>query len=1086
MLNIKNVASAILFLIIISPFYAFADKAQEWFLHSSISPDGKTIAFSYKGDIYTVASTGGTARALTIHKDYDGYPIWSKDGKRIAFASDRNGNMDIYIMPATGGTATRLTYHSANDIPQTFGQKDRKVIFTSSRKGSPNSISFPTRRLTQTYEVAIEGGTPEQIASVAMSELSLSPNGDMILYRDEKSYENPFRKHDVSAFARDIWLFDIDKGTYEKLTDFAGADHNPVWLNNSTFYYTSEEGNGAFNVWRSDIDGNGKNQITTFKQHPVRSLSVSKNGILAFVHHGSIYTVDNGKPKHVNITVANDVQEEPVLPQYLGGDISEFSVSPDGKEVAFIARGEVFVASTEFDTTRTITNTPGQERSVSFHKDGRTILYAAERNGRWGLYEATIEDESEPYFFASTSITEASLHIADTDSFQPLYSPDGKKVAFLSARDEIQVIDRKSGKVNVALGKEHNYSYSDGDISFAWAPDSRWITADFSPRSRLFINNIGVFPADGSAQPIDISVSGYRNYYPRWHKDGHAVLWASARYGQRDHGSWGVESDVMAAFLTQDSFDKFRMSEEEYALYKELEDKSAEDEESGKDEDEDSKDAEKDEPVEPIEIEWDNIQQRTVRLTLHSSDLGDAFLTKDTEALYYLARFEDGYDLWRHQIKENKTELVTKLNAGFASMSTSIDGKTLYVLADGSLKKGEIGESISLEPISVNPVMALNARKEREFMFEHSWRVIDDKFYNEDMHGIDWDEMKEAYQPKLASIGHGYDFGNFFAEMTGELNASHIGAGYIRPRESTDSRTAALGLFLNLSDTSSSLEVLEVIDNGPFDTAASNVKAGDQLIAINGVTIDRDSNLYALLDRKVDKRVRFTFKPKRGDEFDEVIKPISLYEENELIYKRWVDSREALVESLSQGRLGYVHIRAMNDSSFRTVYSRLLGKHFDKEAVVVDTRFNSGGWLHNDLAKLFGGEKYLTMHVRGRQYSGDPLDQWYKPSILVINEGNYSDGHAIAYTYESLGLGDLVGMPVPGTMTAVWWETGISGEFYSGVPQVGMKDMNGNYLENKQTEPKHLVNNDPQSLENGNDKQIKKAVSVLLQQLDKD
>ncbi|MEM0912160.1 MAG: S41 family peptidase [Pseudomonadota bacterium] len=1083
-----NVIKKALILLAIFPCYVFAEKESEWFLHSSISPNGNSIAFSYKGDIYVVPATGGTARALTIHKDYDGYPIWSRDGKNIAFASDRNGNMDIYLMPASGGTAKRLTYHSSNDYPQDFTKDGDEVIFTSSRKGSSDAIAFPTRRLTQTYSVSIDGGTPRRIASVAMSELSLSPSGNQILFRDEKSYETPFRKHDVSAFARDIWQFDIKKGTYKKLTDFKGADHNPVWMDRNTFYYTSEEGNGAFNVWRSDIDGQGKSQITSFKQHPVRSLSISKTGVLAFVHHGSIYTLENGKPNHVKIDISNDVQEDPVLPLSLNGSISEFSVSPDGKEVAFIARGEVFVASTEFETTRTITNTPGQERSVSFHKDGRTILYASERDGRWGLYEASIADEDEPYFFAATQVKEEPLHVVKTDSFQPVYSPDGKKVAFLSARDEIQVIDRETKKINVALGKEHNYSYADGDITFAWAPDSSWMTADFAPRGRLFLNNIGVFPADGNAEPIDISLSGYRNYFPQWHKDGHAVLWSSARYGQRDHGSWGVESDVMAAFLTQDSFDKFRMSEEEYALFKELEEKESEeesdDDKTEDEEEESSKDDEEDEPVDPLDIEWDNIQQRTVRLTIHSSDLGDAFLTKDTEALYYLARFEDGYDLWRHQIKESKTELVSKLGARFATMSTSDDGETLYVLADGRLSKGELGDNVPLKSIFVNPVIELHSRKERAFMFAHSWRVINDKFYKNDMHGIDWNEMKEDYQPKLASVGHGYDFGNLFAEMTGELNASHIGAGYIRPRESTDSRTAALGLFLDLSDTSGALEVLEVIHNGPFDTAKSNVKAGDKLIAINGVLLDDDVNLYHLLNRKIDKRIRLTFEPKRGDTFDEVIKPISLGEENELVYQRWVDTREALVESLSNGRLGYVHIRAMNDASFRSVYSRLLGKHFDKEAVVVDTRFNSGGWLHNDLAKLFGGEKYLTMHVRGRQYAGDPLDQWYKPSILVINEGNYSDGHAIAFTYETLGLGDSVGMPVPGTMTAVWWETGISGEFYSGVPQVGMKNMQGEYLENMQTEPDHLVNNDPESLEQGKDKQIEKAVSVLLQELD--
>lgn len=1064
---------------------AHADKSEEWFLHSSISPDGKKIAFSYKGDIYTVSAKGGTARPLTLHSDWDGHPIWSRDGKSIAFASDRNGNLDVYLMPASGGKAKRLTYHSSHDIPQDFSKNGKDVLFTSARQDSAASTLFPTGRLTESYTVSVKGGTPSMLSTIASSELQYSPDGNKLLYRDEKAYENQFRKHDVSAFARDVWLQDLKTGKHTQLTTFEGGDHNPVWQDKDTFYYTSEEKSGAFNVWRSDLDGDNKKQVTKFKQHPVRSLSISDKGTLAFVHHGSIYTQKGRKLNHVEINIANDIQEDELLPQSLGGKISEYSVSPDGKEVAFIARGEVFIASTEFKTTRAITNTPQQERSVSFHKDGKTLLYTAERDGRWGLYETSIVNDDEPYFFAATTLKEDAVHVADTDSFQPVYSPDGKKIAFLSGRDEIQVFNRETKKVNVALGKEHNYSYADGDISFAWAPDSYWMTADYAPRSRLFITNVGVFPSDGSKQPVDISLSGYSDGGPTWHTDGEAVLWFSTRYGQRDHGSWGREADVMAAFLTQDAYDKFSMSKEEYALHKELEkkkDKKKSDKEDADKKDKskngkDKKDA-KEEVKEPVNIAWDNIERRTARLTVHASDLRDAYLTKDTKELYYLARFEKGYDLWRHNIREKKTELIAKLGARSVSMSFSDDEKQLFVLADGKLKQGKVGKKIKLKPISVNPVMQLKTAQERAFMFDHSWRIIKDKFYRDDMHGIDWDDMGDSYRKKLNAIGHGRDFANMFAEMTGELNASHIGSSYRPKRQASNDATGRLGLFFK--DTNN-FEVAEVLAKGPFDKANSAVKPGVKLKAVNGVKLTKTQNLHQLLNHTANKRVRFTFESAGGESFDEVVKPIR--STNNLMYERWVASREALVEELSGGRLGYVHVRGMNDPSFRAVYSRLLGKHFDKEAVVVDTRFNGGGWLHNDLAKLLSGNEYFTMHVRGRQYHGDPLDQWNKPSVLVINEGNYSDAHAFAYTYDELNLGEMVGMPVPGTMTAVWWETGISGDFRAGVPQVGMKNTKGEYLENNQTMPDHLVKNDPESTAKGRDKQIEKAVDVLLNKL---
>jgi tricorn protease len=1057
-----------------------AEKSEEWFLHSSISPDGKQIAFSYKGDIYTVPSKGGTARPLTLHSDWDGHPVWSKNGESIAFASDRNGNLDIFLMSAKGGKAKRLTYHSSHDIPQDFSQNGKEVLFTSARQDSAASTLYPTSRLTESYTISVNGGTPSMLSTIAGSELQYSPDGTKLLYRDEKAYENQFRKHDVSAFARDVWLHDLKTDKHTQLTTFKGADHNPVWKDKNTFYYTSEEKSGAFNVWQSDIDGDNKKQITKFEQHPVRSLSISDKGTLAFVHHGSIYTQSGSKLNHVDITIANDIQEDELLPTSLGGKISEYSVSPDGKEVAFVARGEVFIASTEFKTTRAITNTPQQERSVSFHKEGKTLLYTAERDGRWGLYETSIINEDEPYFFAATTLKEDVVHLTDTDSFQPVYSPDGKKIAFLSGRDEIQVIDRESKKVNVALGKQHNYSYADGDISFGWAPDSYWMTASYAPRNRLFINNIGVFPSDGSQQPKDISLSGYDDGAPSWHTDGEAVLWFSTRYGQRDHGSWGREADVMAAFLTQDAYEKFSMSKEEYALNKELEDKKKKDDGKSEKEDKDGDDKkdDKEEVKEPVNIEWSDIERRTARLTLHASDLQGAYLTKDTKELYYLARFEKGYDLWRHNIREKKTELVAKLGASSVSMSFSDDEENLFILADGQLSQGAVGDKISLKPISVSPVMKLKTAQEREFMFDHSWRVIKDKFYRDDMHGIDWDAMGESYRKKLSSIGHGRDFANMFAELTGELNASHIGSSYRPTKGSTNDSTGRLGLFFK---NNTDFEVEEVLAKGPFDKASSAVKQGVKLKAINGVNLTKTQNLHQLLNHTAGKRVRFTFVSTDGENFDEVVKPASSI--GNLMYERWVASREALVEKLSGGRLGYVHVRGMNDPSFRAVYSRLLGKHFDKEAVVVDTRFNGGGWLHNDLAKLLSGNEYFTMHVRGRQYHGDPLDQWNKPSVLVVNEGNYSDAHAFAYTYQELKLGEIVGMPVPGTMTAVWWETGISGDFRAGVPQVGMKNTKGEYLENNQTVPEHIVKNDPESTANGQDKQIEKAVEVLLKKL---
>ena len=596
-------------------------------------------------------------------------------------------------------------------------------------------------------------------------------------------------------------------------------------------------------------------------------------------------------------------------------------------------------------------------------------------------------------------------------------------------------------------------------------------------RGRLFIPNIGIVPADGSAQPVDISHSGYTDAMPSWGSGGDVVIWFSARYGQRDHGSWGREFDIMAAFLNQDAYDKFSMSKEEYELAQEL--KKENEKEKGDDKKEDADDTE----AKSVEIQWEGLDDRTVRLTKNSADITQAYLLKDASKLYYLKADANGSEFWERDFREDGTKMIKKFGPD-TSFEFAADEKTVFFLSGGSLSHAKVDSLEKTESIAFNAVMELKADAERAYMFEHGWRQIKDKFYKRDFHGIDWDAMKVAYQAKLPSIGHNRDLANLMAELTGELNASHIGVTYRPGPAKGGDRTASLGVIFDMSDTSGPLKIVEVLDKSPLKKAKSSITTGMKLSAVDGVKLDGATNFASLLNHKAGKRVRLAIEREDGTRFEEVMVPISTGAESELMYERWVKNRRELVEKLSKGRLGYVHVRGMNDPSFRVVYSEILGRNFSKEAIVVDTRWNGGGWLHNDLAKLLSGREYVTMHVRGRKYHGDSLDQWNKPSILVMGEGNYSDAHAFPFTYDTLDIGEMVGMPVPGTMTAVWWEMSLSGDMRVGVPQVGMKNEKGEYLENNQTEPDHLVKNDPQSTATGQDKQIEKAVEVMLKTLD--
>lgn len=1075
------------------------DVSSNWFRHPAISPDGSRIVFVKGGDLYTVDSTGGRAVPLTLHSAYESHPVWSHDGEHIAFASDRNGNFDVYIMPSEGGDARRLTHHSADDFPTDFTMANSGVIFESSRVDDTESPLFPSGILSELYEVSVEGGTPEMVLTMPALNARFGPGGDRIVYEDRKGYEDPLRKHHTSSIARDIWIYDMVGGDFAQQTTWTGEDRDPhISGDGRAIYFLSERG-GDFNVYEMPIGReNRAAALTQFEDHPVRHLSKADDDTMVFSWHGEIYMLTPGEDaRRVDITVALDGRGgEPELETMRSG-VTDFAVAPSGKEIAFIVRGEVFATSVEFGTTKRITNTPEQERWVDFAPDGRSIVYAGERGGSWNIYRSTVSDEDELYFFSATKIDEEPLVATEAEEFQPRYSPDGEKLAYLHNRTVVKVLDLASGDTVTALAGDTYYSYSDGDHWFDWSPDSNWLAVHFYARGRAFVPEVGIVPADGSGPvPVNVSMSGYDDNTPTWQMDGGTIIWKSARYGKRTHGSWGSEYDVMGAFLTRDAHDRFTMSKEEYELSKELEEKKkkeeekendpgeGEDEEGGESDEENGGDEGGEEEVEPIEIDLEGIEDRTERLTIHASDLGDAVMSPEGDKLYYLARFEKGYDLWEHDFREGTTKILAKLGAGGASMVMSEDGKAIFMLADGSLSKID-AMSGEKKGISFSAEMLIDGDGERAYLFDHVWRQTKQKFYRPDMHGVDWDFYRDEYEPKLSGISNNRDFAVILSEMLGELNASHTGGRYRPGGESGDASTAALGVIFAREHEGDGQRIEEILVGGPLDSSESEIEAGMVITAIDGVEIDAATNAFAALNNKAGHRVRLTVES-GGESFEEVVKPISIGAQNNLLYDRWTKNRRELVEELSGGRLGYAHVRGMNDASFRAFYSEVMGRHFDKEGLIVDTRFNGGGWLHDDLVTFLTGEEYVRLYPRNdeapeKSYFGDPLTRWTKPSLVVMSEGNYSDAHFFPWAYSELEIGYTVGMPVPGTSTAVWWERLHTGDLIFGIPQVGTKGSAGTYLENDQLEPTHRQPLPPDAVREGRDTQIERAVEVLLE-----
>ena len=1063
----KNILSAMLF----AATAAIAQDNPLWMRYPAISPDGKKIAFAYKGDIFCVDANGGEARQLTTNPAYDYKPVWSPDGSRIAFASNREGGFDVYVIDARGGEPRRLTTNSAGEIPMTWSDNNH-VVFQSSLMPTAESIIFADG-FVQEYVVDLDAHRPTMFSTLQMDDISINSRGE-ILYHDKKGYEDVWRKHHTSPIARDIWL--NKDGAFRKLTSFAGEDRNPVWSADGESYYYLSEQDGTFNIYINKVAGGNARQLTNFSGNPVRFLSASSDDKLCFGYDGEIYTlVAGGQPKKVNIQIVADKNDRDLVRQINSSGATEISVSPSGKEVAFVMHGDVYVTSVEYRTTKRLTDTPEQERDICFAPDGRSVVYASERGGVWQIYATSIKDKDEKSFAYATELTEERLTNNNITSQMPKYSPDGKMVAYFEDRGDLRVIDVKSKDITTVLEGKNNYSYSDGDLWFEWSPDSKWLMSSYMGGGGWNSNDIALVDASGKKAPVNLSNSGYTDTGGRWVLDGKAILFASDRAGYRSHGSWGAEYDAYLMFLDLDAYDHFRMTKEEAEIAdKNDKDKKKEEEKKEKDEKKKKDDEEvKVEKVKPLEFDIENCRDRIVRLTNNSSQLSDAILSKDGKKLYYITRFEAGNDLWEKDLREGKTKILVK-GVGYGGMQMDKDGKNVFLCGNG-IKKIDLGNGSS-KNIDFEAWFNMKPYEERQYLFDHIWRQVKDKFYDVNLHGVDWEAKRKTYERFLPYINNNFDFAEMISEMLGELNASHTGCRYYASGSAM--RTASLGLFFDEKWDGDGLKIKEVIKRGPFAVKNTGVKAGDIIESIDGVKIMAGDDYNALLDGKARKPVRIGVKGKKEDI---IVKPISSGELEELLYKRWVDRNRAFVDSISGGRIAYVHVKAMDSESFRKVYEELLSEsNRNRDAVVVDERHNGGGWLHDDLCTLLAGKEYQQFVPRDKYIGRDPYNKWTKPSCVLICEDDYSNGHGFPWVYKELGIGKLIGTPVAGTMTAVWWERLMDSSLVFGIPQVGCRDMRGVYGENTTLNPDIEVYNTPEDYINGYDRQLERAVREMM------
>ncbi len=1056
---------------------AAAQDSPLWLRRNDISPDGRQIVFNYKGNLYTVDAEGGKANQLTSNPAYDSDPMWTPDGKSIVFSSYREKGKDIYIVSAEGGNPKRLTTHIGNEVPMAV-LEDGSILFTANIQQDAQYGDYPGN--AQLYRIGKDGGRPELVTSLPVSNLSVNKEGKM-LYEDYKGYEDSFRKHHTSSVTRDIWIYEPVSGSdgfnveadgkFTKLSSFIGEDRNPVFAADGDSFFFLSEKDGTINIYKSSLSNpKEQKQLTFYKGNPVRYLSVSDNGTLSYSYDGELYTMKEGmEPKKVSVRIVTDQIERPVQERTMNSGATALALSPNGKELAIVLRGDVYITTIDHKTTKRITNTPQQERGVTFSKDGRTIYYAAERNGHWGIWETSLTDKEDKYFTYAVKMEEKLITKPGETCFQPQVSPDGESIAYLKDRTAVAVMDLKSGKERILLDKSINYSYSDGDQSYKWSPDSRYILCNYQANGGWNNEDVAVIDVE-SGEITDLTESGYTDGGFRWALKGKAMTWTSDKAGYRSHGSWGSEKDIYIMFFDGKRYQEFNLDKEDKAIADMLKGEK----EKKKEEKKEKKDSAKAEvKAEKLVLDLENRKDRIARLTRFSGRLGDHYLTQDGKKLYYMTRLEKSMDLCMLNLEDNSIKVVSK--GVYGSIYPTADDKFMFLLGGSGVSKINLANNTK-ESISFSGEYDYRPAEEREYIFDHIWKQVNEKFYMADIHGIDWKGYYETYKKFLPHIENNFDFQEMLSELLGELNGSHTGARY---QYRSGMNMGSLGVLYDNEYEGDGLKIAEVLKGGTLFITDPEIKAGDIITAIDGVEIKAGADWYGMLKQKGGKKVLITVKKDGKKAVDMYIEPG--FTDYRQMYNRWVRQREEMVKELSGGRVAYVHVEGMDSESFRRVYSDLLGKYRTCEAVIVDTRHNGGGWLHDDLVTLLSGREYVRFEPRGQYIGSDPFSKWTKPSCVLIGEDNYSDACGFPYAYKTLGIGKLIGAPVPGTMTAVWWENQIDPTLVFGIPQVGVTAIKeGRYIENMQIEPDIVVYNDPASVLRGEDKQLEAAVAEML------
>ncbi|HKG23792.1 MAG TPA: PDZ domain-containing protein, partial [Blastocatellia bacterium] len=899
------------------------------------------VVFTYLADIWTADENGQNVQRITVHKARDVYPRFSPDGRWIAFSSDRDGNLDVFVIPSGGGTARQLTFHSADDSVLGWSPDSRSVLF-----GTNRGEDFMGR----IYTVSVDGGLPRSAGSDMGVYATYSPDGKKLaINRKSQVY---WRKYYRGSFQSDVTVMDVASKKFSDVTDFEGMDTWPMWGHDGHIYFVSDrEGKGLTNLWRAPEDGGKAERVTSFSSGDVRWPAMSADGrAIVFEHDFGIWKLDVGSKKvaPIKLNIAAETQENLGEVRDFNSQVDDYDLAPSGRRIAFSIHGEIFTAPVEEGDLRQVTDGPARDKDPAYSPDGKWLAFISDRSGREEIYLIASDGAGEP------------VRISDIDALKNAiaWSPNSKEIAFTSS-------DNKLRKYSVDTKQTAELTSSRyGNIGRpAWSPDGKWIA--YSKPDQTRNGEIYLLPSAGGEER-KATFDSFSDLNPQFTPDGRKL------YFVRSEGLTGATPSAQIYSMSLEREERDPNDPEERPEPAEGQEQAGEGGQPGRS----RAMAQRNQPPREINIDWSGLKRRTRQLTRMPFAAFNYAIAPDGKTIAFVTTEPSSTSTLPvvYSIQEDGKRLTRIVSggapgegagggggggfgAGISGLGFSCDGRTLFY------REGNGVYSISMPPAGPSAAMAGSggregARKRISFtakvkidkpaewaeMFDDAWRTMKYRFYDAEMHGKDWDAMRAKYQPLVEYVADRQELLNIVNEMIGELNASHTGAAPPPASRAGGVSTSHLGFELEADSQANRYRVTHVYEDGPADKDWVKVSAGDYLIAIDGKPVKAGDNYWELLNSLLNRKVEVTLNNKPAEEgsWKARIEPVSTAAYSQLRYERWVKDRRAMVEKLSGGRVGYVHIQAMNQPSLRR-FEKELRENRDKEALVIDQRWNGGG-----------------------------------------------------------------------------------------------------------------------------------------------